>query len=247
MPPSDSNPTDPAPIPGFTGMPGASFPTTKWDVVHILQSENGTSHSDEAYTRLCEEYWPPIHSYLLRYFSFHEAQDVAQDFFLNRVQRLGLFMVARPDKGRLRNLIQRSLKWHVQTHLRLVNYSKTRGGTALHLELEEAENEAALTHQDSLDFHKLDLDWAREAHALLMAKLEKEYQDSGKARIFKVLSHRLEDHSYQTYETETALLGNTPEANRVTVFRMRKRYLALARQLVDILWNEKAGNGPDRA
>ena len=106
------------------------FPTTKWPLLFTLQEGEETK---EALNELCDAYWEPVYSVLKEKFSHEEAQDVAQSFFEHRVLRLKLFLLADPKKGQFRSLVQRALRWHVATHLRLNRYSPRRGAGARHI------------------------------------------------------------------------------------------------------------------
>ena len=213
------------------------FPTTKWNVVHELQKD---PESEKALDSLCNDYWKPVYAVLRRTFTHEEAQDVAQEFFLKRILGLKPFLMANPEKGKLRGLILRVLKWHTDTYLRNHAYSDIHGARTEHVPIDSLDvpMEDQLVMNDPGRYHETDLDWAKEAHRAVMALLKDEYVSGGKESIYEVLAWRVEDSSRVKYEEDAGRLGVPVEGARVLVYRMRERYRTLAKQFAKALLGE---------
>src|SRR5688572_411492 len=57
------------------------FATTQWGLILSARTANPDQGSD-AMENLCRIYWYPVYSYILwRGYSFHDAQDLTQEFF----------------------------------------------------------------------------------------------------------------------------------------------------------------------
>ena len=216
------------------------FPDTRWDILKKLR-DGLEPESAEALEILCRDYREPIYTWLRRRFSHEDAEDITQEFFVHRAIRLKLFLKADAGKGKLRSLLLRALSNHVNTYLRLNHYARSPNNPSLHRSLDQGEIDDSVfqmsgtDHNGSDAFASLDLEWAGELHQTLLRQLEHEYCETGKLEIFEVLSWRIGDTSKYPYAEDAAKLQISPNAARVLVYRMRKRYDELEKLLRESL------------
>jgi RNA polymerase sigma factor (sigma-70 family) len=89
-----------------------SFPATTWSMIEKVQQADPTrtatglsGQAQGALNRLIARYWKPIFYYLrARGRSFHEAQDLTQEFFTQLIDRDWL-RLAEPARGRFRSFL----------------------------------------------------------------------------------------------------------------------------------------------
>ena len=98
-------------MPLRTTIDSARWPTTQWDVMDHLGEGAETAARQRALEKLCRAYNQPILAYLVQMgFGRQDAEDVRQGFFADVVLRRNLLGRARKNRGRLRDLIRRSLR-----------------------------------------------------------------------------------------------------------------------------------------
>ena len=81
--------------------PKAAFPATVWTVIRFAKDRECNEYF-AAMNDLITSYWRPIFYFLrVRGYQFHEAQDLAQEFFLNLMERSWITR-ADPTRGKFR-------------------------------------------------------------------------------------------------------------------------------------------------
>lgn len=100
-------------VPGTLSGENVPFGTTHWSVIARCAGESGGKPSDEALaaiTRLCQQYWPPLYSFVRRRgYSSPDAQDLTQDFFAYFLEKR-LYTRADSNKGKFRSFLVTLLK-----------------------------------------------------------------------------------------------------------------------------------------
>ena len=216
------------------------FPTTRWDMIAQLRSDLDEEQM-EALEVLCATYWKPIYERICSRLREGEAEDVTQSFFRDQAIRMQLFLKADPAKGLLRNLIICAVDRFVNTYLRLQVYSPTRGGDVQRLSLDHPDakyvlQKKAIDQESPGDaFCPSDLKIGEEAHAAILNRIEYEYRQAGKSRVFEVLSWRLNERKSAGYDEDAAKLGISRSNARVLTCRMRGRYHELAKILTPLV------------
>jgi hypothetical protein len=88
----------------------ARFPTTAWRCIQAIQDPQHEER-DAALNQFVTAYWKPVFYFLrARQVPFHEAQDLAQEFFLYLRKRKTVEK-ADPQKGRFRNFLRAELTY----------------------------------------------------------------------------------------------------------------------------------------
>lgn len=106
-------------MPSRTPLDPIGWPTTMWTAVGKLSPEAGETDQQQALERLCSAYNPAILASLRAMgLSPHDASDLRQRFFTEVVLRRNLLGRALRNRGRLRDLIRRSLRNFALNELR---------------------------------------------------------------------------------------------------------------------------------
>ena len=211
-----------------------TFKTTSWTVVLTAKNAQRTA-SREALQVLCEVYWPPLYSYIRhKGYSVENAKDLTQEFFATLLAKNYLIDVD-PAKGRFRSFLLASLN-HFLANERAKDLTQKRGGRQVHVSLDFLEAEQRYIGGPS---HRLspeamfDAEWARTTIELALKKLEVEYTESGKSRLFSALKSCLSGAGTDlTYKELAHRLGMSEGATKVAVHRLRKRYGARLRSAI---------------
>lgn len=209
----------------------AVFATTHWSVV-LAAADSDSTHARDALSKLCRTYWYPIYSYVRRRgYGLHDAQDLTQAFFEQLLARQSL-ATADPNRGRFRSFILTAMNHFLASEWKRGTAQKRGGGSALlsldwaaaekRFDLEPADNAAP----DNI-FEK---QWATTLLAEVLNRLEREFEQEGKAALFAALKATLlGPRESQPYAQIAAQLGMNESAVKVAVHRLRKRYRELVR------------------
>src|ERR1043166_1148159 len=137
--------------------PAASgqFATTHWSVV-LAAGKSDASQANEALEKLCRTYWYPIYAYLRRRGrGEQDAQDLAQGFFAQLLERRSIQGVER-EKGKFRSFLLASLNYYVADERDRAHAQKRGGGRQiLSFDAHEAEERYRLEPVDERSPDKL--------------------------------------------------------------------------------------------
>jgi RNA polymerase sigma-70 factor (ECF subfamily) len=211
-----------------------TFATTHWSVV-LAAGQSDSPQAAHALETLCGAYWYPLYAYVRRRGHGHEdAQDLTQAFLLQLLERKS-FARVDPGKGRFRSFLLAGLNYFLSDARDHVSAQKRGGGQPnLPFDAQTAEQRYRLEPVDDLSPDRL---FERQcALALLdqvLARLEKEFFEAGKAGLFQQLRVFLvAGRGESTYTQVATELGLTREAVKKAVHRMRHRYYALFREAI---------------
>lgn len=209
-----------------------SFETTHWSVI-VAAGDTRNPVAQEALARLCKTYWYPVYAYVRRCgYSPHDAQDLTQEFFA-KLLRSHYFSVADRKKGKFRSFLISSLK-HFLSHEWDKAKAQKRGGSAtiISIDEEEGENRYKLEPQDNVTADILyDRRWALTLLEQVLTRLKKEYEESGKSKLFKEIEPALTGtEKLAAYNEIGKKLGMSEGAVKVAVHRLRQRYGELLRE-----------------
>jgi len=164
--------------------------------------------------------------------SAHDAQDLTQAFFARLLEKN---YVAQADRarGRFRTYLLAAF-----THFLADEWDKSRrlkrGGDReiVSFDAASAEERYRLEPIDQLDAAKLyERRWVTTLFDRVLARLEQEFRDSGKATLFGGLkSSLLAEDSGLSYAQLGMQLGLSEDAIKQAVHRMRRRYRELFRE-----------------
>jgi RNA polymerase sigma factor (sigma-70 family) len=212
--------------------PGTSrFATTHWSVVLAAGDSSSPQHR-EALGLLCQQYWFPLYAYLRRWgYNSYEAEDYAQGFFAQILERHGLRRVD-PTYGKFRSFLLASLKNFLADERKHGRVQKRGGGKkVLSLDIDTAEKRYAKEPTHCLSPERLfKKSWALTVLKKAMNRLKTEFQTTNKHRLFNNLKVYLTmDADAVPYKEAAAKLDMTEGAVKVAVLRLRRRYRELVR------------------
>lgn len=204
----------------------ARFTTTRWSVV-VAAGGEPSPQSAAALATLCETYWYPLYVFLRRQgISSADAQDLTQEFFATLLEKHYLEAADR-ERGRFRSFLLLMLKRFLSKQREREQALKRGGGRlTLSLDFDSAENRYRLEPADVWTPEKAyQRRWALTLLDRVLARLEAEYVEKGKAELFErcrvFLTGSREEPSYQHLAEALAM---TPGAVKVSIHRLRQRY-----------------------
>ena len=186
-----------------------------------------------ALEQLCRTYWYPLYAFVRRKgHSPHDAQDLTQAFFARLLEKNYVAQADR-ERGRFRTFLLAAL-----THFLADEWDKARrlkrggGREVISFDAASAEERYRLEPIDQLDAAKLyERRWVTTVFDQVLARLEKEFHDSGKGGLFDQLKGSLlAEEPALSYAAVGAQLSLTESAVKQAVHRMRRRYGELFRE-----------------
>jgi RNA polymerase sigma factor (sigma-70 family) len=208
------------------------FASTQWSLV-LAAGQSSSPDAERALSALCSAYWQPLYFYVRRRgYSVPEAQDLTQSFFTRLLEKDG-FRHASQERGKFRSFLLVSLN-NFLSNEREREQAQKRGGNLQIISLEEItsiedryRSEKALSGQTP---EKLfERQWALTLIDRVLARLGKEFEAAGKAKMFDQLKPFLGGNESFPYSRVAADLGMTEGALKVAVHRLRKHFRELLR------------------
>lgn len=201
------------------------FEPTRWSLVLRSQDEESSGVRMRAMEDLCRAYWYPLYAFLRSSGNaVHDAQDLAQGFFLS-LSDGKLLSVAAPEKGRFRTLLLLGLKRYAANEA-VKERAWKRGGRVEFLQLDEAlAEERWQAHADVLAEPEAAFDraWAVTIMDAALSRLREEYQASDRLALFDALVPRLTGKAADERLGDIANpLGMTEAAVKMALSRMRR-------------------------
>lgn len=199
----------------------------------LAARDMASPQSDVALAELCRNYWYPLYAFVRRKgHGPHDAQDLTQAFFARLLEKNYVAQADR-DRGRFRTFLLSAL-----THFLADEWDKARrlkrggGREIISFDAASAEERYRLEPIDQLDAAKLyERRWVTTLFDKVLARLEQEFRDSGKAGLFDALKGSLlADDSALSHAELGARLGLKEDAVKQAVHRMRRRYRELFRE-----------------
>ncbi len=222
------------------------FAATRWSVVLAAADPRGGAGtvSKRALADLIQAYWMPLHSFVRRQGeAAASAEDIVQDFFAALLEKQYLAQVDR-SKGKFRSFLLAAMQ-HFLSKERDKRRAKKRGGahTIIALDGLSAEARYALEPADNVTPERLyERQWALTVLELVLARLRKEYEDSGKGKLYKALEPCLTQGAKAIdYCRISKELGIAEGSARVAAHRIRRRYRDLLRREI-----AQTVNSPDQ-
>jgi len=203
-----------------------------------MEAKGDSEASRQALAELCEKYWYPLYAYARhRGHSPQDAQDLTQGFFCELLSR-DLVKAADRRVGKFRAFLLFAFNGFRVNQWRRQNAAK-RGGDKqiLSLDAESAEQAYGLEPVTDLSPDKLfERSWATAVLTQVQARLDREFADSGKTKLYSEIKVFLtEETGQKDYSAMAEKLGLTPNAIAVAVHRLRHRYRNLLREEISKL------------
>ena len=233
-------------MPLRTTIDSVRWPTTQWDLVDDLADGKEIAARQRALEKLCKAYDRPILAYLMRMgFSSHDAEDVRQGFFADVVLRRNLLGRARRHRGRLRDLIRRSLRNYAANVWR-DRRAASRDGAWEREGCENIEREriaaGAGVPRAETPAEAFTRAWARGVLERAHARLDEEYGRKDQTVLCEMLKlHLIRWVSPPGQEEVARALGISATGLSSELNRLRKRF----RHVLLLLLSEEGGNPQD--
>lgn len=207
------------------------FDTTRWSLVLAAAAQSSDSGRD-ALAELCERYWYPLYAYVRRRFSdVHEAQDLTQAFFAQLLEKQFVAQ-ADPARGRFRTFLLAALSHFLSNEWHKGRAQKRGGGKPpISLDLEQAEDRFSKLPADDLTAERLfERQWALALLQEVLERLRRESMQAGAGKQFEKLAPTLTlNRPDESYAEIAESLKMSPNAVKVAVHRLRKRYREMLR------------------
>lgn len=176
-------------------------------------------------------YWYPLYAFLRRGGSAEdEAMDLVQGFVARLLEKGDV--KADPGRGRFRAYVLGALQ-HYQANVRRADRAASRGGgrERASLDLDGAAARYAAESVDAASPQALfERRWALAILDRALARLDDEYRERGRGRLFAALRVTLTStHTGETYAEKALALGVSESAIKVAVHRLRRRMGELVR------------------
>jgi len=208
-----------------------AFVTTRWSVV-LSAGENDSPDAVRALEHLCRAYWFPLYAHVRRLGNQPaDAEDLTQAFFEKLLEKKWLASADR-ERGRFRTFLLSSLKHFLANEWDKARAQK-RGGHVTIVPLDAPAGETRFQHEPSTTAtpdREFDRRWALAVLETVLARLEKEYCDGGKSKLFDQLKVTIGgDRSEIHYAGLGRDLSMSEGSVRVAAHRLRQRYRELLR------------------
>jgi DNA-directed RNA polymerase specialized sigma24 family protein len=156
----------------------SSFPETSWTLIHAAGAELQMG-GREALDGLLRQYWPPLVAHLVfrKGVPLPQAEDLVQEFVLEKVLQGKLLQIVDPNKGNFRKLLLAALRNF------LIDDVRQRGALGLAIQA-DCDN---VTETDSDQF---DLVWATQMLGESLQRMRAECQAKHRAEIWGIFVGR---------------------------------------------------------
>ena len=188
--------------------------------------------ADAALEALCRAYWRPLYGYVCRKgYAPHDSEDLIQEFFARLVSKESLRAVD-PRKGRFRSFLLAAME-HFLANQRRHHRAQKRGGGVSFVSLDDPAPDGGgslqITGPGLTQERIFERQWAAALLDLVLTRLQAEFVENGKGRLFEEAKAFLTGAKQTTYEDAARRIGMSPAALKMAVVRMRQRYGELLR------------------
>ena len=230
-------------MPSQTTIKTARWPTTQWEMLNDLSDNPEKAAHHRALEKLCLAYDAPILAYLLQMgFPRHDAEDVRQGFFADVMLRRNLLGRARQHRGRLRDLIRRSLRNYAINVVRDGKAARREG-----LSRREACEDVpasqvaagAIAPRAESPEEAFAREWGRRVLERAYSRIDEEYEKKGHAPLCEALKpHLVRWAAPPSQEEAASALGISATSLSTKLSRLRKRF----RHVLLLLLSEEGGS-----
>lgn len=219
----------------FLSQAGGSFGNTDWWTVRQAAHPEHPE-ADPARSRLCQAYWKPIFRHILHAgYSWHDAEDLTQEFFARLLLRNPLHTAAK-EKGKFRSFLLTLLKRFLADQRDRESCQK-RGGRARPISLDSGDTEfrRRVEPVDLQDPRTLsERRWVDSVLRQALAQMEQECASRGKAQVYQRLKSLVMGEAEASCAEAAAALHLSETNVRVTVHRLRRRLRQLLEHEPDL-------------
>ncbi|MBP7948224.1 MAG: sigma-70 family RNA polymerase sigma factor [Verrucomicrobiales bacterium] len=208
----------------------AAFPSTRWSLVAAARSGGARRAALE---ELCRLYWPPLYAFARRAgLPRADAEDATQAFFAAILNDTTLD-AASVGQGRLRTFLLAAFSRDlIDAHRRSTAQRRGGGVQVVPLDADSVEAQVPLRDGESPE-SQYDHDWAVCVLRDAVNAVRRTWDEAGKVFLFDTLRVFLSPVGEPpTYELLGAELGQSVEALRQTVARLRQQFRTALRRIV---------------
>ena len=199
-----------------------SFATTQW--TKVLSAQGDSEEARGALADLCERYYQPVHSFILRKIGDPEqAKDLTQGFFAHTLEH-SPFDKLEPQRAKFRTYLLGAVKHFLNNQRRKAQRQK-RGGGKSHERLTQLDHEPAATTDSLTDESTFDYEWALHLIGSVLSQVETDYQQRQQTAQFEVLKPWLIGQPETLTQSDAARqLSMSEGAVKVAIHRLRHRF-----------------------
>ncbi|XZE32704.1 RNA polymerase sigma factor [Pirellulaceae bacterium SH501] len=210
------------------------FTTTHWTAVFQAAKEQ-TGAPRQHFGLLVQKYWGPLYHFAREQgLQAEDAEDATQGF-MQEMLNGELLQRADPTKGRFRTFLLHAWKQYLIDRYRFETREK-RGGRATEVPL----SESLIPDRDGgADGRMITLEaefftrWADQVVENAMRRLEEEYEENDRQRVFQTLRvHLTSELNSALYHQLGEALGITAAAAKVAMHRLKHRFGTTLRDVV---------------
>ncbi len=217
------------------------FVTTRWTTIRRARGAD-TTGAHAALAELCQTYWYPLYAYVRRTGrSPDDASDATQGFFA-RLLRLDSLGNVNEAHGKFRAFLLASLKHFLADERDFAFAAKRDARLSFSLDSTAAEERYRSVPSGALSPDQaFERQWALTLLETVMQRLAREYEESGRGKLFAELRFALAGEKSETPSCELAArLEMSEAAVRVAIHRLRRRYrVALREELLHTVSSEE--------
>ena len=201
----------------------AAFAATDWSMI-AAAAQTGSPEAHGAMARLCSAYRVPLYAYLRRKgHAAHDAEDLLQMFFVERVLNRRVLVNVRPGAGRFRSWLLTCLRNWVSNELALVKHQQHKACVPLELVDAESVYASGLARAPDAE-NAYDRAWVTALLARVRAELRDAYQARERSAWFAEIEGHLPGAGHaREYDQIAARLGEHPSRVRTEVHRLLRR------------------------
>jgi RNA polymerase sigma-70 factor (ECF subfamily) len=219
----------PHPFPAMkSNGPSPTIFRTRWSLIEQARSEDPESAAaKDAIAQIILRYRPAILGAIRRHgIDSTDSEDLCQDFLMKIFLSKTLPRADR-SRGRFRTFLLHSLRHFVASWHRSALALKRGGGQVGSLdEMSPGELDTALAFEEPQTEFEFEMDFARCLHAQVLERLQLEYAEGNRGRVFAKLAPRILRTDQVPDEGVAEDLGLSPVAARQALSRLRHRYFA---------------------
>jgi RNA polymerase sigma-70 factor (ECF subfamily) len=206
----------------------ADFRTTHWSIV-LAAGHSPSPQAYEALTKLCQTYRKPVLAFVrCRGHDFESAKDLTQSFFVRLIETPDFLQAAHRERGRFRAFLRTAVR-NFLGNVREREHAVKRGGRVIFVSLDEDKSDGQRCEEpaDERSPDKaFDRRWALDLIEMAMARLQREFVETGKGDQFEIMQEFLpgSKHADISYAEAASRLKSSEAAVRQAAHRMRCRF-----------------------
>jgi DNA-directed RNA polymerase specialized sigma24 family protein len=219
------------------------FPTTHWTLVGRAGRGDG-EEKRKALSQLLQRYMPALRAHLiyLKHIQAERADDLLQDFLLNKIIEREILRQADPARGRFRSFLLTSLNRFIISEYRRDHTRKRSADQGV--PIDENLDAGAKNHSPRNAF---DVAWARQLLDQTIVRMEQFCRQSGRMDLWGVFEGRLlgpllKDAEAMPYEQLVQQFGfGSPEQASNALVTARRMFVRLLRETISEYELDSAG------